>query len=82
MPDRKKAIDELKRQIEAQKARLDPKLLEMAGKAAALSQRDPAKKDMVPYDREAAAAVVRLFLQNHGDRQKFEQRLSALLKKE
>lgn len=80
MGSREKAIEELKKQMQVQKKRLDPKLLEIAQKAAALKQEGRAQKDMVPYDREAAAAAVALFLQNHEDRPNFEQRLKALLK--
>ena len=38
MSSRDKALEILKKQMQAQKARLDPKLLQIAGKAAALKQ--------------------------------------------
>ncbi|MBL8711845.1 MAG: hypothetical protein JNM12_03015 [Alphaproteobacteria bacterium] len=81
MSSRDKALEILKKQMQAQKARLDPKLLQIAGKAAALKQEGKAQKDMVPYDREAAAKAVQLFLKNHDDRADFEQRLLAMLRK-
>lgn len=79
MGTRDKAIEELKKQMALQKERIDPKLLQAARKAANLKQEGRAKKDMVPYDREAAADAVALFLHNHADKD-FEQRLRALLK--
>lgn len=80
MTSREKAIEELKKQMAEQRQRLDPRLLEIAGKAAALKQEGRAKKNMVPYDRDRAAEAVSLFLQGHDDRHNFEQRLKALLK--
>jgi len=58
------ALRALKRQIEEQRARLDPRVLELAAQAAALSQKPAAvrQEGMVPYDRAAAAEAVRLFL--------------------
>jgi hypothetical protein len=82
MSSRDKALEILKKQMQVQKERLDPKLLQIAGKAAALKQEGKAQKDMVPYDREAAAKAVQLFLKNHGDRADFEQRLLAMLRKD
>lgn len=79
--NREAALRTLKRQIAEQRARLDPRLLEMAAQAAALSQKPAAARQegMVPYDRAAAAAAVRLFLQNHPDAAAFEKELLALL---
>ncbi|MDF3025549.1 MAG: hypothetical protein K0R10_2910 [Alphaproteobacteria bacterium] len=82
MSSRDKALEILKKQMQVQKERLDPKLLEIAGKAAALKQEGKAQKNMVPYDREAAAKAVQLFLKNHEDRGAFEQQLLALLRKQ
>lgn len=82
MSSRDKALEILKKQMQVQKERLDPKLLQIAGKAAALKQEGKAQKDMVPYDREAAAKAVQLFLKNHDDRADFEQRLLAMLRKD
>lgn len=69
MDAREKAIAELKRQMAEQRARIDPEVLKKAQKAAAQSQKPPAqrKADMVPFDREAAARVVKKFLENHDD---------------
>jgi len=84
MTSRDDALKELQRQIDAQRARLDPKVLKLAEQAARLSQaaqqtgqESPA---LVPYDREAAAEVIRLFLKNHKDAPEFEARLLALIK--
>ncbi len=82
MSSRDKALEILKKQMQVQKERLDPKLLQIAGKAAALKQEGKAQKDMVPYDREAAAKAVQLFLKNHDDRADFEQRLLAMLRRD
>jgi len=79
MGSREKAIEELKKQMARQRERIDPKLLQAAQKAATLKQEGRAKKDMVPYDREAAAEAVARFLHSHADKD-FEQRLRALLK--
>jgi hypothetical protein len=81
MSSRDEALEILKKQMQVQKERLDPKLLQIAGKAAALKQEGKAQKNMVPYDREAAAKAVQLFLKNHDDRADFEQRLLAMLRK-
>jgi hypothetical protein len=80
MNTRDKALELLKKQMALQKERLDPKLLETAQKAAAIRQEGRAKENLVPYDREAAARAVQLFLQNHDAPEEFEQRLLALLK--
>ncbi len=82
MDARDKAIQELKEQIEAQRARIDPDVLKKAEKAAAASQKPKAKADMVPFDREAAALVVRMFLDRHDDPEWFKRQLQAQLKKE
>ncbi len=81
MSSRDEALEILKKQMQVQKERLDPKLLQIAGKAAALKKEGKAQKNMVPYDREAAAKAVQLFLKNHDDRADFEQRLLAMLRK-
>lgn len=79
MSGRDKAIEELKKQIAAQRDRLDPKVLKAAERAAKTQQEGRTHKDMVPYDRDSAQAAVALFLQNHDDPRKLEQRLKALL---
>ncbi len=77
MDKREKALQELQRQIRAQKARLDPKLLEMAA-AAAGGGKGP---DTVPYDRESATRAVEMFLANHDDSKGFRQRLLEMIRK-
>lgn len=81
---REAAIEELKKQIAAQRARLDPAVLKRAAKAAELSQKPAAERaaGLVPYDRAAAAEAVRLFLQNHPDAAHFEEELISLLRQQ
>lgn len=82
MTPREKALLELKKKIKEQRGRIDPKLLELAGKAASLSHEGKAGKDMVPYDRKTAAKAVELFLRGKkDDRAEFEERLMALIRK-
>lgn len=76
---RENAIAELKKLIAAQRDRLDPKVLKAAERAAKTQQEGRVHQDMVPYDRDSAQAAVALFLKNHDDPQKLEQRLKALL---
>lgn len=80
MTPREKALLELKEKIREQRERIDPKVLKMAAKAAALSQEGKAGQDMVPYDRETAAKAVELFLRGRNDRAEFEERLMALIR--
>ncbi|MBI1214444.1 MAG: hypothetical protein GC185_01335 [Alphaproteobacteria bacterium] len=86
---REKALEELKRQIREQKARIDPAVLKIAERAARIAQKQQEREmregkaganEMVPYDREAAAEIVALFLQNRGDREDFERKLLLLLR--
>jgi hypothetical protein len=82
MSSRDDALKELQRQIDAQRARLDPKVLKLAEQAARLSQAAPPDVEspvLIPYDRDAAAEIIRLFLKNHRDAPEFEARLLALL---
>lgn len=77
---REAALQELRQLIEAQRARLDPRVLQLAAQAAALSQKpNSGRDDMIPYDRAAAAEAIRLFLQSHPDAAAFEKELLALL---
>lgn len=71
------ALAELKKRIAEQRARLDPKLLRMAEKAALSA----GAGEKVPYDRESAVRAVELFLTGHDDRDAFERRLRDLLAK-
>ncbi len=82
MSSRDDALKELQRQIDAQRARLDPKVLKLAEQAARLSQAampDVESPVLIPYDRDAAAEIIRLFLKNHRDAPEFEARLLELL---
>ncbi len=84
-PDRREeALETLKRQIAAQRARLDPKLLKLAEQAASLSQKPAAAKNegLVPYDRDAAAETIRLFLKDHPDAKGFEKELMSLIRRD
>ncbi len=78
MSDRKKAIEELKRLMEEQKARLDPEVLAKA--MAAAEGKKPAPSS-VPYDKEAATKAVELFLKNHGDAGDFSKKLLKFMQK-
>lgn len=77
---REKALAVLKEQIRAQRARLDPKLLALAEAAAKLSQKTVTDDDVVPYDRDAAAEAVRLFLKDHDDPEGLQAEIIARLR--
>ena len=81
MSRREEALQKLRAQIAEQRARLDPKVLRAAERAAALAQ-NPEKtaRDMVPYDRDSAAEAIRLFLDSHDDQAAFQAKLLQLLK--
>lgn len=81
MDKREEALQELRRLIREQRARLDPRLLELAAQAARLSQQPPENAEFVPYDHDAAAKAIRLFLKNHDNPAAFEQQLLRLLDK-
>ena len=76
MTSREKALNELKRRIEEQKARVDPKLLKLAEKAALSGAKSG---ETTPYDRAAAVEAVEIFLEEHKDRKGFERRLAELI---
>ena len=76
MDSREKALEELKRRIEEQKARVDPRLLRLAEKAARAGVQDGETR---PYDRAAAVRAVEIFLEEHRDRKGFERKLAALI---
>lgn len=80
---RQKALESLKKQIAEQRARLDPKLLQMAAQAASLSQKPAHTRNegLVPYDRDAAAETIRLFLESHPDAKGFEKELRDLIRR-
>ena len=85
MDQKKKAIEELKKQIKLGRERLGPEgIKELEKLAKGLQNRKPAPdlpEGMVPYDKKAAMAAFQHFLKNHGDPKEFEKRLLALLKK-
>lgn len=79
MDSREKALQELKKRIREQKARVDPRLLKLAEQAA-LSRARP-ESASVPYDREAAEKAIAFFLETHEDRKGFEHRLVEFIMK-
>ena len=83
MDSKKKAIEELKKQIKLGRERLGPEGVRELEKLAKTIQRPKpaAPPGMVPYDKQSALKAFELFLQNHGDPREFEKRLLALLKK-
>lgn len=83
MSSREEALKKLRAQIAAQRARLDPKVLRAAERAAALAQNPEKNADnMVPYDRDSAAEAIRLFLEAHEEQAEFQARLLQLLKQQ
>lgn len=79
MTRREEAIAKLKELIAEQRGRIDPKVLKEAQRAATIKQEGRAQKDLVPYDREAAAAAVALFLRDHDGEGDFTRKLQAML---
>lgn len=76
------ALAALKRQISTQRARIDPRVLKIAERAARLHQEQEGKEnELVPYDRESAAQAVSLFLHNSPHPEKTRQYLLSLLTK-
>ncbi|TAL35522.1 MAG: hypothetical protein EPN97_07025 [Alphaproteobacteria bacterium] len=76
MNSREKALEELRRRIEEQKARVDPKLLRRAAEVALSGTKSG---QAAPSDRAAAIRVVEIFLEEHKDREGFERRLAELI---
>ncbi len=72
MDQRKKALEELKRQMQAARLKIDPAMLARVSRIVTTAQD---KKNLVPYDKKAAAEAVRLFLSNHADGQAFKAKL-------
>lgn len=88
MTERDKAIENLKKLIAEQKARIDPAVLAKAaaaakGNAATAAGAKSSKKaeETVPYDREAAARAIELFMKNHGNAADFKEKLMRFLLK-
>lgn len=78
--------------IRRQRARIDPKVLKIAQQAIESRTADAAdavaktteseqQTSTVPYDKEAAAEAIALFLQNKKDSRDFEKRLADLIHK-
>jgi hypothetical protein len=83
MDPKEKAIEELRKRIREQKARVDPDILAAAAKAAEKRRSDSArKKDFLPYDRKAAAKAVEIFLKTHANAAEFRAKLLRFLKKD
>ena len=87
---RRDALEILKKQIREQRARIDPKVLKAAEDAVKKREKamnnppgdPPADKDgKVPYDKQAAAKAVALFLRDHADGKGFEKRLMDMIRK-
>ena len=86
MTDKNKAIEELKKLMAEQKARIDPAVLERAVAAASAKKPTtpssvPPPPASVPYDKEAAAMAVELFLKSHGNADDFSKKLLQFMKK-
>lgn len=83
MSSREEALKKLRAQIAEQRARLDPKVLRAAARAAELAQNPQKSADsMIPYDRDQAAEAIRLFLEAHEDQAAFQAKLLQLLKQQ
>ena len=78
MDKRQKAIEEIKKKMQEQRARLNPDVLAYAQKAAAR----PQKQATVPYDKDAAQKAVELFLRDHKNAKGFTAKLSSFMKEE
>ncbi len=85
MDKKKKAIEELQKQIKLGRERLGPEgVKELEKLAKSLRKPKPAPRlppGTVAYDKKAALAAFQLFLKNHGDPEDFERRLRAMINK-
>lgn len=83
MDDKEKAIEDLKKRLREQKARINPEILASAVAAAKNKMEKPAPEeaDTVPYDKEAAGKAVELFLRSHSNAAEFRKKLLLFLKK-
>ena len=79
MSNREKALEELRRHIEEQKARVDPELLKRAAEAA--KEHMPRQEDRLAYDRKAAIKAVELFLRSHPDPKDIERLIAEIVAK-
>lgn len=77
---RQQALDELKKLVADQRARLDPAVLEQV--AAAIASPENNRNASEPYDRAAATKAVELFLSQHKDKADFRQRLFAFIRQQ
>jgi hypothetical protein len=86
MDKKKKAIEELQKQIKLGRERLGPEgvreLEKLAQNLKAPKTGSALPPDSVPYDKKAAMAAFQFFLKNHGDPEEFERRLKAMINKE
>lgn len=85
MDKKQKAIEELKKQRQLARDRLGPegiKELEKLAKTMGNPKTAPnIPPGFVPYDKAAAMAAFKKFLENHGDPAEFERRLREMIKK-
>lgn len=84
MDKKKKAIEELKKQIKLGRERLGPegiKELEKLAQGLQPTRKPATPPGTVPYDKVAAMKAFELFLKNHGDPEEFKRRLLAELRK-
>ena len=81
---RQKALAELKRLVDDQRARLDPAVLEQVAQklAPATKTSAPAASQSEPYDRAAATRAIELFLAAHKDKADFKARLFSFIQKQ
>jgi hypothetical protein len=84
---RDKIIEELKELIRQQRQKIDPRLLKMAEDAihgrgkSTTAQNPPKPAGTEPYDRDAAAKTVALFLQKHKDASGFQKKMLDFIRK-
>ena len=85
MNSRKKAIENLKKQIKLERERLGPEgikeLEKLAKNIIRPKQINMLHDKTIPYDKKSALKAFELFLKNHGDPEEFERRLREMIKK-
>lgn len=81
---RQKALAELKRLVDDQRARLDPAVLEQVAQklTPATKSSTPTTSQSEPYDRAAATRAIELFLAAHKDKADFKARLFSFIQKQ
>lgn len=81
MDSRKKAIEELKKQIKLGRERLGPEGIKQLEQLVKSGQKIKTAPDMVPYDKTSALEAFKIFLKNHGNPALFEKKLREMMKK-